>query len=53
MSDRASIVAIAVLQIVAEPELSADELQLRVVDILRDEFADIARQIAAEREECW
>ena len=53
ITDRATVAAIAVLQIItdAEQELDLDprELQLRLWRYLADEYDDIARQVAAER----
>ena len=49
-SDRASALAIAVLQLAADAELEPDELQLRLEQYLRDELVDIERQIASDRE---
>jgi hypothetical protein len=50
------VAAIAVLQIVTDAELELDlepaELKLRLELYLRDEFADLARRIAADREDC-
>jgi hypothetical protein len=51
-SDRASAITTAVLQLVADVELEPDELQLRLEQYLRDELADIERQIAADRRDC-
>jgi hypothetical protein len=49
-SDRASALATAVLQLAADAELEPDELQFRLEQCLRDELADIERQIANDRE---
>jgi hypothetical protein len=47
-SDRAAVVSVAIRQILADAE--PDELQSRLEQYLRDEFADIERQIATDRE---
>jgi hypothetical protein len=47
--DRAAVVAIMVLQMVLDgDEFDRDELQMRLETLLREEFADIARQSAAD-----
>jgi hypothetical protein len=54
-NDRATTAATAILQIVADAELEPDlvpgELQYRICRYLRDEFDDIARQMAAGQPE--
>ncbi len=53
LMDRAAIVAKAILQIVGSVELdSPDDLHFQLTQFLRDEFADLTRQIAADRELC-
>jgi hypothetical protein len=49
-SDRAAVVAIAIRQIITDAALEPEELQLRLELYLRDELADIERQIASDRE---
>lgn len=47
--DRAAVVAITVLQMLLDvDEFDRDELQIRLETLLREEFADIARQLAAD-----
>jgi hypothetical protein len=47
--DRAAVVAILVLQMVLDvDEFDRDELQNRLETLLREEFADVARQSAAD-----
>jgi hypothetical protein len=46
--DRAAVVATAVAQLTSQTRDPA-ELRLRVEQLLRDEFADTARQAAADR----
>jgi hypothetical protein len=47
--DRAAVVAITVLQMVLDvDEFDRHELQIRLETLLREEFADIARQLAAD-----
>ena len=48
-NDRAAIVAAAIRQIVVD-SLEQGEMQLHIEQYLRDEFADHARQVAADRE---
>ncbi len=50
LNDRASAVATAVLQIAQDAKLRPFELRFRVEQYLRDEIADIKRQIANDRE---
>ena len=49
-SDRAGVVAVAVMQIVRDARLRPFEAQLRLAKYLRDEFADLEWQIANGRE---
>jgi hypothetical protein len=45
------VVAVAVLQIAADAKLKPDGLRRRLApQYLHDEFADLERQVAAERE---
>lgn len=47
--DRAAVVAITVLQMLLDvDEFDRDELQIRLETLLREEFADIARQFAVD-----
>jgi hypothetical protein len=47
--DRAAVVASTLLQMVLDgDEFDRDELQMRLETLLREEFADIARQSAAD-----
>ena len=47
--DRAAVVASTLLQMVLDgDEFDRDELQMRLETLLREEFADIARQLAAD-----
>ena len=47
--DRAAVVAITVLQMLLDvDEFDRDELQIRLETLLREEFADIGRQLAAD-----
>ena len=47
--DRAAVVAITVLQMLLDvDEFDRDELQIRLETLLRQEFADDARQLAAD-----
>jgi hypothetical protein len=49
--DRAAVVAIAIMQIVARVVVSArpkNEARREIENYLRDEFADVARQSAAD-----
>jgi len=50
-SDRAAIVATAIMQIVADVRHKLAELLLRIVDYLRDEIASIEQEFAADRRE--
>ena len=51
LRDRAAVIATAVLQIVESFELKAlDNLHLQLEQYLRDEIADLAREIATDRE---
>lgn len=45
--DRAAVVATALLQLFTD---SGNDLRQRIENLLREEFADIAREVAAERE---
>ena len=47
--DRAAVVTTAITQLIGTTPLS-DELRCEIETTLRDEFADLAREIAAERE---
>src|SRR5258708_7042069 len=49
--DRATVVATAILQIATDVSSGPHEMQRRLTDYLRDEFTDIARQLAGEKEE--
>jgi hypothetical protein len=49
-SDRADVVAVAVMQIVRDARLRPFEAQLRLAKYLRDAFADLEWQIANGRE---
>ena len=47
--DRAAVVAITVLQMLLDvDEFDRDELQIRLETLFREEFTDIARQLAAD-----
>jgi hypothetical protein len=47
--DRAAVVATTVLQMVLDvDEFDRDELQIRLETLLREEFADITRQLAED-----
>jgi hypothetical protein len=52
--DRAAVITRAILQILRDRSAPVDELLQDIIDIienyLRDEFHDVARQAAAERE---
>ena len=50
-SDRAAIVATAIMQIVADVRHKPAELRLRIAEYLRDEIASIEQEIAADRRE--
>ena len=48
--DRANVVAVTVMQILADKGLNPAEMRLRVAQYLRGEFDDLAAQVASERE---
>ena len=48
--DRANVVAVTIMQILADRRLSPAEMRLRVAQYLRGEFDDLAAQVASERE---
>ena len=48
--DRATVVAVTIMQILADRRLNPAELRLRVAQYLRGEFDDLAAQVASERE---
>jgi hypothetical protein len=53
-NDRASVATTIVLEIVSDgddKELDPDEVYLRIWRRLRDEFDDVAREMAAEQQE--
>jgi hypothetical protein len=47
--DRAAVVTMALLQIILSPSTPLSELRQHVEELLRDEFADVERQVAADR----
>jgi hypothetical protein len=47
--DRAAVVTTALLQIMLSSSTSRSELRQHVEELLRDEFADVERQAAADR----
>jgi hypothetical protein len=47
--DRAAVIAIAVFQITTASSLSEAERRLHIENLLRNEFTDLKRQIANER----
>jgi hypothetical protein len=47
--DRAAVVTTALLQIFLSPSTPLSELRQHVEELLRDEFADVERQVAADR----
>ena len=52
-NDRAAVLATAILQIITSLELeSIEALHLQLTQFLRDEIADLTRQIAADQEPC-
>ena len=48
--DRANVVAVTIMQILADRRLNPAETRLRVAQYLRGEFDDLAAQVAFERE---
>lgn len=48
--DRANVVAVTIMQILADRRLNSAEMRLRVAQYLRGEFDDLAAQVASERE---
>ena len=48
--DRANVVAVTIMQILADRRLNPAEMRLRVAQYLRGEFDDLAAQVASERE---
>ena len=47
--DRAAVVTTALLQIILSPSTPLSELRQHVEELLRDEFVDVERQVAADR----
>lgn len=48
--DRANVVAVTIMQILADRRLNPAEMRLRVAQYLRGEFDDLAARVAPERE---
>ena len=48
--DRANVVAVTIMQILADRRLNPAEMRLRVAQYLKGEFDDLATQVASERE---
>ena len=48
--DRVTVVAVTIMQILADRRLNPAEMRLRVAQYLKGEFDDLATQVASERE---